>query len=44
MNYETLNEQEWTILLTEIAKADNVIKKKLAKVLVNKSDFFLTTG
>lgn len=40
MNYETLNEQEWLALLTEIAKADNVIKKKLARVLVNKSDFF----
>lgn len=40
MNYETLNEQEWLALLTEIAKADNVIKKKLAKVLVNKSEFF----
>ncbi len=40
MNYETLNEQEWTTPLTEIANADNVIKKKLAKVLVNKSDFF----
>lgn len=40
MNYETLNEQEWTTLLTEMAKADNVIKKKLAKVLVNKSEFF----
>lgn len=43
MNYETLNEQEWTTLLTEMANADNVIKRKLAKVLVNKSDFF-TTG
>lgn len=40
MNYETLNEQEWLALLTEIAKADNVIKKRLAKVLVNKSEFF----
>ena len=35
-----LNEQEWTTLLTEIAKADNVIKKRLARVLVNKSEFF----
>lgn len=40
MNYETLNEQEWLALLTEITKADNVIKKKLAQVLVNKSEFF----
>ena len=40
MNYETLNEQEWLALLTEMAKADNVIKRKLAKVLVNKSEFF----
>ena len=40
IDYETLNEQEWTTLLTEIAKADNVIKKKLVKVLVNKSEFF----
>lgn len=30
MNYETLNEQEWLVLLTEMAKADNVIKRKLA--------------
>lgn len=40
MNYETLNEQEWLALLTEMTKADNVIKKKLAQVLVNKSEFF----
>lgn len=40
MDYETLNEQEWLALLTEMAKADNVIKEKLAKVLVNKSEFF----
>lgn len=40
MKYETLNEQEWLALLTEMAKADNVIKRKLAKVLVNKSEFF----
>ena len=40
MNYETLNEQGWLALLTEMVKADNVIKKKLAKVLVNKSKFF----
>lgn len=40
MNYETLNEQEWLALLTETTKADNVIKKKLAKVLVDKSKFF----
>lgn len=40
MNYETLNEQEWVTLLTEITKIDNVIKRKLAKVLVNKSEFF----
>lgn len=40
MNYETLNKQKWLTLLTEMAKADNVIKKKLAKVLVNKSEFF----
>ena len=40
MNYETLNKQEWLALLTEMAKADNAIKKKLAKVLVNKSEFF----
>lgn len=40
MNYETLNEQEWLALLTKMAKTDSVIKKKLAKVLVNKSDFF----
>lgn len=40
MNYETLNEQEWVTLLTEIVKTDNVIKRKLAKVLVNKSEFF----
>lgn len=39
-NYETLNKQEWLALLTEMAKADNVIKEKLAKVLVNKSEFF----
>lgn len=39
-NYEMLNKQEWLALLTEMAKADNVIKKKLAKVLVNKSEFF----
>ena len=40
MNYETLNEQEWVTLLTEIVKMDNIIKNKLAKVLVNKSEFF----
>lgn len=40
MNYETLNEQEWVTLLTEIVKTDNVIKKRIAKVLVNKSEFF----
>lgn len=40
MNYETLNEQQWLALLTEMTKADNVIKKRLAKVLVRKSDFF----
>ena len=40
MNYETLNEQEWLALLTEMTKADNVIKRKLAKVLVSKSEFF----
>ena len=40
MDYETLNEQEWLALLTEMAKADNVIKKKLAKVLISKSEFF----
>ena len=40
MNYETLSEQEWLVLLTEMTKADNAIKKKLAKVLVNKSEFF----
>lgn len=40
MNYETLNEQEWLALLTEMAKADNVIKKKLARVLMSKSEFF----
>ena len=40
MDYETLNEQEWLALLTEMVKADNVIKKRLAKVLVNKSEFF----
>lgn len=40
MNYETLSEQEWLALLTKIAQADNVIKRKLAKVLVNKSEFF----
>lgn len=40
MNYEALSEQEWTTLLTEMANTDNVIKKKLAKVLVNKSEFF----
>lgn len=40
MNYETLNEQEWVTLLTEVVKMDNIIKNKLAKVLVNKSEFF----
>lgn len=40
MNYETLNEQQWLALLTEMAKVDNIIKNKLAKVLVNKSEFF----
>ena len=40
MNHETLNEQEWLALLAEMANIDNVIKKKLAKVLVNKSEFF----
>ena len=40
MDYETLNEQEWLALLTEMVKADNVIKKRLARVLVNKSEFF----
>lgn len=40
MDYETLNEQEWLALLTEITKVDNVIKNRLAKVLVNKSEFF----
>ena len=30
MNYEILNEQEWLALLTEMANADNVIKKRLA--------------
>lgn len=40
MNYGTLNEQEWLALLTEMTKADNVIKKRLAKVLVSKYEFF----
>lgn len=40
MNYETLNEQQWTALLTKITHIDNVIRKKLAQVLVNKSEFF----
>lgn len=40
MDYESLNRQEWLTILTEMAKADNVIKRKLAKVLVNKSEFF----
>lgn len=40
MDYETLNEQEWLALLTEMANVDSIIKKKLAKVLVNKSEFF----
>lgn len=40
MNYETLNEQQWTALLTKMTHIDNVIKEKLAKVLVNKSEFF----
>lgn len=40
MDYETLNEQEWLALLTKMTHIDNVIKKKLAKVLVNKSEFF----
>lgn len=40
MDYETLNEQEWLALLTEIAKVDNFIKKRLAQVLVSKSEFF----
>lgn len=40
MNYEALNEQEWLALLTEMARADNVIKKKLARVLMSKSEFF----
>lgn len=40
MNYETLNEQELVTLLTAIVKMDNIIKNKLAKVLVNKSEFF----
>lgn len=40
MNYETLNEQQWTALLTKMTHIDNVIKKKLAQVLVNKSEFF----
>lgn len=40
MDYDTLNKQEWLALLTEMVKADNVIKRKLAKVLVNKSEFF----
>lgn len=41
MNYEALNEQEWLALLTEMVRADNVIKEKLVKVLINKSEFFL---
>lgn len=40
MDYETLDEQQWTTLLTKITHIDNVIKKKLAQVLVNKSEFF----
>ena len=40
MNYETLDEQQWTTLLTKMTHIDNVIKKKLAQVLVNKSEFF----
>lgn len=40
MDYETLNEQEWLALLTKMTHIDNVIKKKLAKVLINKSEFF----
>ena len=40
MDYDTLNKQEWLALLTEMAKADNAIKKKLARVLVSKSEFF----
>lgn len=40
MNYETLSNQEWVKLLTEIYRTDNVIKKKLAGVLVRKSEFF----
>lgn len=40
MNYKTLSNQEWVKLLTEIYRTDNVIKKKLARVLVRKSEFF----
>lgn len=40
MNCETLDEQQWTALLTKMTHIDNVIKKKLAQVLVNKSEFF----
>lgn len=40
MDYETLDEQQWTTLLTKMTHIDNVIKKKLAQVLVNKSEFF----
>lgn len=40
MNYKTLNKQKWLALLAEMVKTDDIIKKKLAKVLINKSDFF----
>ena len=40
MNYKTLNEREWSVLLTQMANTDSVIRKKLAEVLINKSKFF----
>ena len=32
--------KKWLALLAEMVKTDNIIKKRLAKVLVNKSEFF----
>ena len=40
MNCETLDEQQWTALLTKMTHIDSVIKKRLAQVLINKSEFF----
>lgn len=40
LDYKSLNAQECIELMTEVKRLDDIIKQKLAKVLVNKSQMF----